>query len=348
MHLPLDVACYPPLNPINDGSLHPMHTTLPPAQSGPELAGIQKLLREVFQSSRTSLQQVERLDAKRHNVHLLHLTDGARMVLKTPPPHLVRLMRNEQRGLETEAQVIELITSKTKVPVPRLVRADPSTSILGSPFILRDHIQGTPLLQIKSHIPSSELAAIDRVLGSHIRTISTLTSSRFGTFSQVQAGRGCASWSEAFLLLLETVLRDGEDMLISLPYDTIRQVSSEKSGVLDGVRQPRLVLLGAGKPSNVLVDESTHQVSGMLGIGNAIWGDPLLATCFADANEAFLEGYGERPDRFGCDHVRQFLYAVYRAVMTVVTQHYRPQQDSEEIGARRALTQALNKLTSLQ
>jgi len=42
-----------------------------------------------------------------------------------------------------------------------------------------------------------------------------------------------------------------------------------------------------------------------------------------------------------------FRYAVYRAVVVIVTHYYRPQNSSEELEARRDLNWALNQLAAV-
>ncbi|GME35116.1 aminoglycoside phosphotransferase protein [Neofusicoccum parvum] len=300
-------------------SYHPSTSSLGPSQllqgsqsrpqsPSPDLAGIQKLLREHFRSSRTSLQQLERLPASLHRLYLLHLTDGARLVLKCPPAASTRLLRSEHHSLITEAHVLELLTSSrppVHVPVPRLLRADtnPDAEPLGSTYLLRTHVHGIPLAQLRPHLSGTDLAQIDHALGSYLRALTCLTAPAFGPALQVAAGKGSTSWREAFLLHLESVLRDAEDMLIALPYDFIRSLVQAQQAVLDQVRTPVLVAMDAGRSGSVLVDERRRCVSGMVGWGNSIWGDALLAgVCWGysadqadESNRTFWGGFG------GCD-----------------------------------------------
>jgi hypothetical protein len=98
--------------------------------------------------------------------------------------------------------------------------------------------------------------------------------------------------------MLESVLRDCEDLLVSLPYDSIRYYTSTQAHALNAIQEAQLVPLDAGTAQNVLLDEQTRQISGLLGFSHVVWGDPLLAWCFKDASTAFWEGYGTR---VGCD-----------------------------------------------
>jgi len=126
----------------------------------------------------------------------------------------------------------------------------------------------------------------------YIRAVSSITAATFGPTHRVLAGAGSPTWREAFLSLLESALRDAEDMLVSIPYDSIRYYVSSQRHLLDAIATSRLVALDAGEPRNVLVDERSRLVVGLLGFGNVIWGDPLMAGVFAEASEEFWEGYG--------------------------------------------------------
>jgi len=126
----------------------------------------------------------------------------------------------------------------------------------------------------------------------YIRAVSSITAATFGPTHRVLAGAGSPTWREAFLSLLESALRDAEDMLVSIPYDSIRYYVTAQRHLLDAITTSRLVALDAGEPRNVLVDERSRLVVGLLGFGNVVWGDPLMAGVFAQASDGFWEGYG--------------------------------------------------------
>ncbi len=66
-------------------------------------------------------------------------------------------------------------------------------------------------------------------------------------------GGAAAAWSTAFHSLLESVLRDGEDMAIVLAYSAVRRHFRRLGHILDSVVEPRLVILDVADDSNVLV-----------------------------------------------------------------------------------------------
>lgn len=78
--------------------------------------------------------------------------------------------------------------------------------------------------------------------------------------------------------MLEDVLRDGEDMMVNIPYFKIREALSKWGSHLDGVSEAKLVVLGLDNPENVLIERRTNEVVGLLDFGMAVWGDPAMAT----------------------------------------------------------------------
>lgn len=313
MHLPpLDVAVYPiatmsrgtnsvrPTRPSSTASSSSSSSASSRAGTAtPDFPSIQKAVRTVFRSSRITVHQAEHLPGRLHQVYLTKLTSGSLLVLKCPPAYNVRLLRHEKHLLETERKALETLHEYTQVPVPQIIKYDSHGGPLGSPFIMMSHIPGRRLSDLAPYLTASERSTIDRTLGSYVRALTALSATQFGMTHRVFAKKGSDSWREAFLALLEAALRDSEDILVTMPYDSIRYYVGHHAHFLEEVTEPRLVALHACDPTNVLVDETTKQVTGLVGFSNVIWGDPLMTGGMADGSEAFFEGLGECPIKTG-------------------------------------------------
>jgi hypothetical protein len=166
------------------------------------------------------------------------------------------------------------------------------------------YVPGVKLSKITTHLTHHERSTIDRTLGSYVRALTALSATQFGMTHRVFARKGCSTWREAFLALLEAALRDAEDMLVTIPYDSVRYYVATNSHFLDDVTQPRLVALNMCEPDNVLVDEHTKEITGLVGFSNVIWGDSLMSGGVADGSDAFYEGLGERPTEMGSVRAR--------------------------------------------
>ncbi|KAF2634583.1 hypothetical protein P280DRAFT_485360 [Massarina eburnea CBS 473.64] len=362
MHLPpLDVAVYPvvtmshgrhgsrtnrSLSTISSSSSSSAASMRGCAVAAPDFLSIQRLIQRVFRSSRITVQQAERLQGHHHQVYLARLADGSALVIKCPPNQTTRSLRHEKWGLETERKTLETLHEYTQLPVPQVLKYDGHGGSFGSPYLLKSYIPGRRLSEISPTLSTSERNGIDRTLGAYVRTLTSLNATQFGLTHRVFDKKGSNSWQEAFLALLESALRDAEDMLITMPYESIRGWVNGRSKCLDEVTEPKLVALNVCDPRNVIINEQTKQVSGLVGFSNVIWGDPLLSGGIPDGSDAFFQGFGECPLGTG-GHVRQLIYAIYRAVVQIVAHHYRPHSGIDELQARRSLTYALNSLARI-
>lgn len=254
-------------------------------------------MRAVFRSSKITVQEAERLQGWLHQIYLMRLADGSSLILKCPPTSNVRLLRHEKHFLETERTTLETLHEYTHLPIPQVIKYDSHGGALGSPYLMTTHLPGRPLSTLSSTLTPSERRSIDRTLGSHVGSLTALTATQFGMTHRVFAKKGCDTWKEAFLALLEAILRDGEDMLVTIPYDSIRYYIGANAHFLNEATQPRLVALNVCDEDNVLVDERTKKVSGLVGWSNVVWGDPLMSGGIEGGSEAFFEGLGERPAR---------------------------------------------------
>lgn len=264
--------------------------------------------------------------------------------------------------------------------VPTLLKHSTNNRELAYPYSIYEPTAGAPLSSLSVYLSLPERRLVDRQVGSMARALASLTSPNgtFGTVSQVIANPfairaptappvvGSQTWSEAFNNLLEGILRDGEDLNVLLPYESVRAHYQRLSWHLDAVTLPRLVILDIGNETNVMVDRGLDanasssstgeaKVTGLRSWGLGVFGDPLLSDSFEEPKEGFIEGWraGEDEDIIEDEansEVRLLLYQCYRAVVSIVTEHYRPQLDSSrrELDGRRKLTSALAELEKVE
>ncbi|KAF1946419.1 hypothetical protein EJ02DRAFT_450512 [Clathrospora elynae] len=225
----------------------------------------------------------------------MRLADGSCLVLKCPPACNIRLLRHEKNCLETERKTLETLHEYTQIPVPQIIKYDSHGGPLGTPFLMTSYIPGRKLSELSAYLTSSERSTIDHTLGTYVRALSALSATQFGMTHRVFAKKGSKSWREAFLALLEAALRDAEDMLVTIPYDSIRHYISKHTYLLEEVTEPRLVAPNVCDPQNIIINERTKQVSGLVGFSNVIWGDPLMSGGMAEGSEAFFVGLGDYP-----------------------------------------------------
>lgn len=233
-------------------------------------------LQTIVQSTQPGAENLKyRMDdyqGHRHCMRVIHVSNGSRLMLKTSPPASTALLRHERNCLNAEAFTFSLL-SKSKLPVPRVLRHDPSNTQLGSPFLLMTHLPGIPYSDVSQYLTRSEHSGIERQIRSLASIINQYASPNFGP---VTSRQGYKTWREAFLAMLELALMDGEDKLVNLPYSQIRDEAVRFSYGLDEVKDGHLVIPGFGSPQNVLIDRKTNEVTGLTDFGRAFWGDPAM------------------------------------------------------------------------
>ena len=302
MHLPpLHVS---PLPIVKMSQAHRTASLLSPPIT-PELDNISKLVLRHVRGGAT-VQSIERLSGHLHRIHLLRLTDGSRLILKLAPYSNVRLLRLEHQALSVEAATLQVLASRVQLPVPSLIKHDAQDRSMGAPYSLQTRVGGVNMSRI-GRLSSHERANIDRTMGFYFRHVSSLVAGKFGAPHLVFAGGGSDSWQACFLQMLELVLRDAEDVLVNLPYESIRYYVQHHGHLLDQVTEARLVLLDIANEDNVLLDERTRQVTGFVDLSDVVLGDPFMATTFVRPSSAFLEGYGTSPSRTRNEAIRQLL-----------------------------------------
>ncbi|MCJ1285774.1 hypothetical protein MMC26_005115 [Xylographa opegraphella] len=238
----------------------------------PQLNTLETIVMNSLHSERLAIQRVEDLPGSLYPVRLLHLSDGSRLSLKSSPSPTTPMLKSERLGLENEAHSLTIL-AESGLPIPTLLTHDSSGKLLGSPFLLTNRLPGTKLVSLIPYLSRPERMYIDRQLSAIEATIAQHLCPVFGPVAAVYAGHGFRQWREAFKTMFGSVLKDGEDMYINLPYTQIRELLAKAESALDEVQEARLVVLDLGDPENVLVDDQTKEVTGMIDFRKAVWGD---------------------------------------------------------------------------
>lgn len=208
------------------------------------------------------------------HLHLIRAISysNIRLILKIPPPPRTPLLRHERHQLATEAAVFALL-AKSHLPIPRLIKFDPRGSNLTSPFLLTTCLPGIPYSSVQHYLTRSELSDIERQLHHLSSIITRYSAPYFGPVAMAGDSSHFDTWSEAFTEMLQSVLMDGEDMLIALPYSEIRHLVKRMKKALDEVKVARLIVCGLGSEENILIDRGANEITGLLDFGTAFWGD---------------------------------------------------------------------------
>jgi hypothetical protein len=252
---------------------------------------IQKLIYNVhYTNPDVEITRIDTIPSSPHKAYILTTAQGWFM-LKTLPPSGTRVMRHERKCPAVEAKILQIV-GRADVPIPTLVsESSNNDNHLNAPYLLRSYIAGEPLSAVAHRFTSYDLNQIDQSIGRYMRRVTINTQPQFGLFWKVQAGEGYSDWRTAFHSLLEAALRDAEDAVLTIPYESIRYWVYIHLPKLDVVRVAHMVPLRTGSPETVIVNES-KTVVGMVGWAEVVWGDPALGEVFGNASQAFWHGYG--------------------------------------------------------
>jgi aminoglycoside phosphotransferase (APT) family kinase protein len=179
------------------------------------------------------------------------------------------------------------------LPVPRVVHADFSRSLLDSDFLLMTELPGDNWYGQRESLANADRQRLRGDLGRLVASLHRITGSGFGYPQREKS----SSWRTAFLGMLDALLADAAHWETPLPQSLseLRQLVAANAHVLDDVTTPVLVHfdLWAG---NILLHE--NQITGIVDGERAFWGDPLAEmvslALFASIEDdaSFLAGYG--------------------------------------------------------
>lgn len=259
------------VEPISVDPMSMVYESHPPSLSL-DISVIQKLTQDALLTSRLTVRDMKQVPNHLHRISEIQLSNNAKIILKASPSTTAHVLRHEADCLQSEAAVFGFL-AKTNLPIPRILKYERRNLHLGSPFLLTTHLPGTRYSDVLPYLSLSERQDVELQLRSMTAYISTYTAPTFGPVAKLATGTGFPSWREAFYLMMKTVLMDGEDKGVNLPYIEIREALIAHARSLDTVREARLVILGLGRPANMLIDRRTNDVTGLLDFGRAIWGD---------------------------------------------------------------------------
>jgi aminoglycoside phosphotransferase (APT) family kinase protein len=235
-------------------------------------------------------ERVELGEASYNTAYRLRLTDGSGLVLKVAPDPSMPGLSYEHDLMRTETLFYRAAAA---LPVPRVVHADFSHTLLDSDFLLMTELPGDNWYGQRESLAAADRQRLRGDLGRLVASLHEITGEEFG----YPQGEMSSSWRTAFLGMLDALLADAEHWETPLPLSLsqLRQLIAANAPVLDDVTTPVLVHFDLW-PGNILLRE--NEITGIVDGERAFWGDPLAEmvspALFASIEDdaAFLEGYG--------------------------------------------------------
>ncbi|KAI0467277.1 hypothetical protein F4859DRAFT_525918 [Xylaria cf. heliscus] len=238
--------------------------------------------------------------------------------------------------------------------LPTLIKHSSISSETGQAYSLLEPTPGDPISSLGEPLTRVERRSVNSQIGFLMRRIANVTSpnGRFGppmtVLGQLPSPENIQrttrdtksdfddanSWKTTFHLLLEGILRDGEDLAVTMSYELVRATFHKFGHLLDAVTTPRLVVCDVDEDDVVLVsrpektakkrkqgeaesqkpgpkvdfepDDSSDKaladedsssaikITGLRDWSNCIFGDPLFATVFSHPTPEFEHGFQQQ------------------------------------------------------
>jgi aminoglycoside phosphotransferase (APT) family kinase protein len=271
----------------------------------------------------------EMIEGWANQAYKITLDDGRKVVLKIAPLAATNLMRCEQNLMTAEVEALRLVAKLQDVPVPQVLVYDSSLQFAPAQFFIMEYMSGKPYNQAKTHCTPEEQEEVEQQLGRYNKRINEIQGERFGYFSGKDRQRG--TWREAFLMLMEDMLIDGQEaeVDIGIDYNELRRLIEERADALDEVTEAVLISWDLWD-GNVLVQDT--QITGIIDFERSLWGDPLMEHYFSHFNytPGFLKGYG-REITTENERKRRRLYDLYFDLALRIECDYRHYDNKEHV-----------------
>ncbi|GAB7363284.1 hypothetical protein MBLNU230_g3565t1 [Neophaeotheca triangularis] len=318
----------------------------PTPPRSPNTTTIQDLLATHFPGTITALKP---LPNSLYRTHIITTSEGTYYLLRTIPAPTTRLLRHEQNRLEAEATLLTHLHSHNhhsnnhnhahaqNNPLPKSLSYSPRHPYphsLSGPYLHHHHNKNN---NNNNNNKPPTLPLPPSLTNTHPNP--------FGFLLPVLKTHGSATWSTAFTGMLESLLADGEDALVNLPYTGIRSVvrASPVRSALDAAC--------AGGAELFLLEGGGGDGDGGWGdFSTPVLGDPGLSeAAVIVAVEGGLECGGGGGGRGGdaTTTLRRLCYSLYHSLLAIVRQTYRPQAEDRELKSRKVLTTSLRELQSI-
>ena len=229
-------------------------------------------------------------------------TSKQKAILRLGPVNRHLLLPYERGLMAAEGDILKLLKNRG-IPTSEILALDFGYGLFDRDVMVVSCLEARSMSMMA--LPVDTERKLCREVGAFTAQIHGITAGElpdvpekpFGRYANVVSGMGCGSWAEAVILELEQWIGmaqpagifDGETV------GRIRELFKRAIGLFAYITEPRLVHADLWY-GNILVDDN-HNLAAIIDADRAFFGDPdyEFATGWM-ISDAFLEGYGKKPD----------------------------------------------------
>ena len=259
------------------------------------------------------------------------LSDGHVMV-RVAPPETETLCFYERRMMRQEPDIHAMLLERTSVPVPRVLAADFSHTIIDRDFLIMERLPGRPLTEARD-ISAGTFGRILRKTGEYLREAHDITADRHGYLGAHRPMEPCETWPQAFEEMWNRLIDDVVAVEGYAPAEArfMRDLRAAHEGHFRHEVVSRFLHMDIWH-QNILIDDR-GEVTGILDWDRALWGDPEIEFAVLDycgiSEPPFWEGYARQRPSDGSAAIRQALYLLYEMQKYIVIRKGRNNRPAE-------------------
>lgn len=279
--------------------------------------------------------QINRIETGKFNASYRVTGKPGTFVLRIAPDDDTGQLFYERNMMRQEPPLHALIRQETDIPVPEIVAHDFERSQLPRDYVIMIALPGMPYTDA-THLSHHDRNQVLRQVGVHLQKLHQLTGPRYGYDGPHQPMEPQSTWQAAFRLMWQKLLADVHACGAYNAAETRAALDlfEAYAHLFERDVPPTLLHMDIWG-QNILVDEA-GQVTGLLDLDRALWGDPEIEYAVLDycgiSASSFWDGYqGRRPDSAE-GRIRHRFYILYelQKYMPIAVWRQHDQHSAEE------------------
>lgn len=262
------------------------------------------------------------------------------LVLKTGVQSSKYVLSYERDIMRAEIYVYSLLEG-TIVPIPKIITQDFSKSLVDCDYCFMEKLQGTNWMILDEKITPDNKEKLIAELARYTAALHNVKGDFFGYIKEDKQFQ-FPDWSSAFKGMMNTMIQDGRDQRLDLPYEAIMSAFEPLWVILNEITEPSLVNFDMWSKNIMLAEkDGEYYIDAIIDHERAFFGDPYAefissATICGDVlkSSIFMENYSlisGKPFTFTRnDRVRLYMYNIYLTLLMGVEVYRYSEEDTRQ------------------